>query len=154
MDNQAVPLSAERVLDVFYARTPILRHPSMFARGRRVRAHLETYLDTEAERWLTDGERILVEAERQVDPAGAVARVTGPDALLATLPGFLDPEWLMPGLHQGRAQLVVVASLAAWLVSSGLVDRAEASCSVIEVDVRLEAAWRRVDGRATSALSP
>jgi hypothetical protein len=154
MDNQAVPLAAERVLDVFYARTPILRHPSMFTRGRLVRAHLETYLDTEAERWLTDGERTLVEAERQVDPAGAVARVTGPEALLAALPGFLDPEWTMPGVHQARAQLIVVACLAEWLVSAGLVDRAEMSCSVIEVDVRLERARRRVDGRATSALSP
>jgi hypothetical protein len=154
MDNQAVPLSAERVLDVFYARTPILRHPSMFIRGRRVREHLETYLDTEADHWLTDGERTLVEAERQVDPAGAVARVTGPEALLAALPGFLDPEWIMTGVHQARAQLIVVASLAKWLVSAGLVDRTEMSCSVLEVDVRLDRARRRIDGRATSALSP
>lgn len=154
MDNQAVPVSAERVLDVFYARTPILRHPSMFAHARLVRAHLETYLDTEAEHWLTDGERTLVEAERQIDPAGAVARVTGPEALLATLPGFLDPEWAMPGVHQARAQLIVVASLARWLVTVGLVDRAEMSCSVLEIQTRLDLARRRVDARAASALSP
>jgi hypothetical protein len=154
MDNQAVPVSAERVLDVFYARTPILRHPSMFARSRQVRTHLETYLDTEAEHWLTDAERTLVEAERQVDPAGAVARVTGPEALLATLPGFLDPEWVMPGVHQARAQLIVVASLARWLVSAGLVDRTEMSCSVLEIQTRLDLARRRVDARAASPLSP
>jgi hypothetical protein len=154
MDNQAVPVSAEQVLDVFYARTPILRHPSMFVRGRRVRAHLETYLDTEAEHWLTDAERTLVEAERQIDPAGAVSRVTGPEALLATLPGFIDPEWMMPGVHQARAQLVVVAALTRWLVETGLVDRTEMSCSVLEVQTRLELAWRRVDARAASALSP
>lgn len=154
MDNQAVPVSAERVLDVFYARTPILRHPSMSARAKLVRAHLETYLDTEAEHWLTDGERTLVEAERQIDPAGAVARVTGPEALLATLPGFLDPEWVMPGAHQARAQLIVVATLVRWLLTVGIVDRAEMSCSVLEVQTRLELAWRRVDARAASALSP
>ncbi|PFG40867.1 hypothetical protein ATJ97_3408 [Georgenia soli] len=154
MDNQAVPVSAEQVLAVFYARTPILRHPSMFVRARRVRTHLETYLDTEAEQWLTDAERTLVEAERQIDPAGAVGRVTGPEALLATLPGFVDPEWMMPGVHQARAQLVVVASLVRWLVESGLVDRAEMSCSVLEVQTRLELAWRHVGARATSALSP
>jgi len=154
MDNQAVPVSTEQVLDVFYERTPILRHPSMFVRGRRVRTHLETYLDTEAENWLTDPERTLVEAERQIDPAGAVSRVTGPEALLATLPGFVDPEWMMPGVHQARAQLVVVASLTHWLVEAGLVDRTEMSCSVLEVQARLELARRRVDTRAASALSP
>ncbi|MPV36210.1 hypothetical protein [Georgenia subflava] len=154
MDLSAVPLSAEQALTLFFRRAAVLRHPAMRVRSQRVRSHLEVYLDTEGEHWLTTGERTLVEAERQIDPAGAVARVTGPEALVAALPGFVDPEWLMTEHSQVRAQLIVVAELVEWLVGSRLVDRNELSCSLLEIEVRLTKAWERLDARAGSALSP
>lgn len=153
MDETRVPLSTAQAIDAWYATAPLLRHPALRARALRVRGHLETYLDTEAERWLTSAELTLVEAERQLDPADAVSRVTGPEALVATLPGFVDRDWLMPMARDARVQLRVVAELVRWLVATGLVDRNEMSCSVLEIEARLHAA-RSWLGGARPAVSP
>ncbi|WP_127131429.1 hypothetical protein [Georgenia sp. SYP-B2076] len=154
MDETMVPLSAAQVIGAFYASSALLRHPALRSRARRVRGHLEVYLDTEAERWLTSNELTLVEAERQVDPADAVARVTGPEALVATLPGFVDRDWLMPTVPEARVQLRVVAELVRWLVATGLVDRHEMACSVLEIEVRLDLASAWLDERARAEVSP
>ncbi|MFH5823899.1 hypothetical protein [Georgenia sp. AZ-5] len=148
MDDTTPPVSAAEVIADFFARSSLLRHPATRARARRVRAHLETYLDTEAERFLTRPERALVDAERQLDPAGAVVRVTGPEALVATLPGFVDRAWLMPAEHDARVQLLVVAEVARWAVARGLVDRHEMACAVLELEARLDDATAWLDGRA------
>ncbi|WP_341358553.1 hypothetical protein V5H98_12245 [Georgenia sp. M64] len=148
-----VPLSAEQVIGVFWARSRLLQHPALHARGRLVRRHLDVYLDTEAEQWLTTPERALVEAERQLDPAGAVARVTGPEALVAALPGFVDAEWLLPSVADAHAQLLVVDSLVRWLIASGTVDAGEMSCSVLEIETRLAQAAAGLDRRRALSRS-
>ncbi len=117
-----MPVSAAAAIRGFFAHTPALHRPGVRETAASVRRHLETYLDTEAERWLSPADRILVEAEREVDPAGAVARVTGPAVLVAALPGFLDPAWLMPTVAGARVQLLVVSALVRWLETTGLVD--------------------------------
>ncbi len=149
MDTTAAPpVSTEQALDAFHASARLLRHPTLRARSRLVRDHLETYLDTACERWLTTGELALVAAERQIDSVGAVARVIGPEPLMSALPGFLDPSWLLPETGLASAQVRIASELAAWLVAVRLVDRAEMACSVIEVKVQADRARRHLGERA------
>ncbi|KAE8764428.1 hypothetical protein [Georgenia thermotolerans] len=121
MEPTTVPVSAAAAISGFFAHDRVLRRPGVRDTAAFVRRHLETYLDTEAERWLGPDDRVLVAAEREVDPAGAVARVTGPAVLVAALPGFLDPAWLLPA-RAARVQLLLVAELLGWLERTGLVD--------------------------------
>ncbi|UNX53823.1 hypothetical protein MF406_12645 [Georgenia sp. TF02-10] len=145
--DTTVPLSGAQVLAAYFAESPALRHPARRARAAQVRAHLEVYLDTEGDSWLTDDELLLVEAERQLEPAGAVSRVTGPEALVAMLAGFVDPAWLMPAPAQRQAQLVVVEDLLAWLIDGRFVHPGEMACSLLEIEVRVQQAWRNLRAR-------
>lgn len=152
MDEPTVPLSAAAAIDAYWTSSTALRHPPWRDAGTRVRAHLDTYLDTEAERYLTTGERALVDAERQLDPAGAVARVTGPEALVAALPGFLDPAWMLFG-EDARAQVLVVDGLVRWLVVQGLVEQEGMSCYLLEVEVSLAHVADQLGRRARPDVS-
>jgi hypothetical protein len=154
MDETTVPLSAAQVIDAYWTSDAPLLHPPWRDPAERVRRHLDTYLDTEAERYLTTGERTLVDAERQLDPAGAVARVTGPEALVAALPGFLDAAWVMPGPADARAQLRVVGGLVRWIVDRGLVAQEGMACDLLEVEVSLAHAAEVVRERSRTDLGP
>ncbi|MDD9207574.1 hypothetical protein PU560_14045 [Georgenia sp. 10Sc9-8] len=141
------PLSTAQVLTSFYSEARSLRHPTVRPRVATVREHLEVYLDTEAEQWLLPDEQALVDAERQMDPAGAVARVTGPEALVAVLPGFLDEAWLLPLPSDARAQLRLVTELVDWLLQTGTVDGGAMACSILEIDTVVRRARKRLAGR-------
>lgn len=140
MVETTAPMSMGRVLSVFYAEGPFLRHPALRRRAERVRDHLTVFLDTEAERWLLPDELALVEAERQLDPAGAVARVTGAAALVSVLPGFLDEAWLLTDPSDAAVQVELVTSLAAWMVQRDFVDAREMEVALLEVAAKVEAA--------------
>lgn len=133
MVDTTAPLSMGAALSAFYAEAPQLRHPALRARALRVVDHLAVYLDTEAEAALLPDELVLVEAERQLDPAGAVARVTGPAALVAALPGFLEEAWLLPRTADALVQLDLVDALADWLVCTGVVDARQMEVSFVEL---------------------
>lgn len=145
MEPSIVPHSAAAALAAFFAGLRAARHPALRGPVARVHRHLEVYLDTEAERWLTTPELALVEAERQLDPAGAVARVTGPDALVATLPGFVHRDWLLPRPADARLQVFLTDLLLRWLIEARLVDRTELACSVLEVEVAVTSARALLD---------
>lgn len=121
------------MLTVFFRAVEARANQAVRAHAGAVRAHLDVYLDTEAERMLTPDELALVEAERQLDPVAAVARVTGAEALVAALPGFVDAAWLLPSRAAARAQIKVVELLVAWLEESRRVDRGEMACFLLEV---------------------
>lgn len=141
MDETPRPSAAD-LLDAFFTRSYMLDHPSVRAHAGDVRRHLEVYLDTEHDHFLTTPELVLVAAERQLDPAGAAARVTGADALVAGMPGFVDEAWLMPDVPSARAQLFLVQRLVEWLVGAGHVDRTEMACFLLEVEAAVRRARR------------
>lgn len=114
-DDARVPLAGAHLLASFFAAAPALGHPAIRARVPRVRAHLLTYLDTEGEQWLTPDELVLLHAERQLEPVDAVLRVSGVELVLAALPGFCHPVWLLPQPRDARAQLRVVDALRDWV---------------------------------------
>ena len=155
MEPTTVPVSAAAAISGFFAHARVLRRPDVRDTVAFVRRHLETYLDTEAERWLGPDDRVLVAAEREVDPAGAVARVTGPAVLVAALPGFLDPAWLIPTAPAARIQLLVVAELVRWLEHTGLVDgMAYPVLAVRAALARAEARLRAGPGPPVSRSAP
>lgn len=133
----AVPLSIERALEGFFAQSRVLRHPAMWARSHGVRRKLERYLDLESERWLTDGEKVLVHAERQLHALGAVVRVAGPETLLLALPGFLGHRWLPRHPALARVQIMVVSELPGYLSTAGMIDRRRAACRILEVEAQV-----------------
>lgn len=147
MDTAAVvPLSIERALEDFFASSRVLRHPALWLRAHGVRRNLEDYLDAECERWLTEDEMTLVHAERQIHAPGAVARVTGPEALVYALPGFLVGRWVPDDRAVARVQLMVVAELVEFLRADRVVDVRQLSCGLLEVESAVSRARRRLGG--------
>lgn len=146
MDDDHVPISAGQLLASFLSDAPAAGHPAIRARMPRVRAHLLTYLDTEAERYLTTGELALLHAERQLEPLDAVLRVTGAEALLAALPGFCHPAWLLPSVGDARAQLRVVSGLRHWLAQTEELYGLDIACLTLEVDAAVRRARAVLDG--------
>ncbi|MEE6272949.1 hypothetical protein [Georgenia wangjunii] len=134
MNDSRAPESTARVLAEFFSAVDARANRVVRAHAGAVQQHLDVYLDTEAERVLTTDELALVEAERQIDPVAAVARVTGPEALVAALPGFVDAAWLLPAQTAARAQVRLVEALVAWLEENRHVDRHAMACFLLEVD--------------------
>ncbi|GAA1141954.1 hypothetical protein [Ornithinicoccus hortensis] len=133
----AVPLSIERTLEGFFAQSRMLRHPAMWTRSHGVRRKLERYLDLECERFLTDSEKVLVHAERQLHSLGAVVRVAGPETLLHALPGFLGQRWLPRHPALARVQIMVVSEIVSYLPTAGILDRRRVACSILEVEAQV-----------------
>lgn len=133
-DDARVPVSAAQVVEEFFASSPALSHPTIRSRAARVHQHLRTYVDTEAEDQLTVDELTLVAAERQLEPADAVLRVTDAEVLVAVLPGFCHPAWLLPSTSDARAQLRVVTALRNWVAEHGYLDAVAAACLLLSVD--------------------
>ncbi|HLT84239.1 MAG TPA: hypothetical protein VKZ83_08415 [Phototrophicaceae bacterium] len=139
-DDERVPVSAAQLLAAFFTTAPVTNHPAIRARMPRVREHLLTYLDTEAEQCLTTDELALLHAERQIEPLDAVLRVVGAEALLAALPGFCHPAWLLPSVADARAQLRVVTGLRYWLAESEGLAGLDIGCLALEVDAAVRRA--------------
>jgi|SRR5690625_1767497 len=148
MDDARVPLSGAHLLTAFFTAAPVPNHPALRPRVPRVRAHLLTYLDTEGEQWLTPDELVLLGAERQLEPVDAVLRVGGVEVVVAALPGFCHPAWLLPAPVDAHTQLLVVGALRRWVTDHGHLSGPAAEVLLERVD----GAVRR--GRATLDGSP
>lgn len=146
-DDEQVPISAAHVLATFFDSAPVVGHPSVRARLPRVRGHLLTFLDTEAERWLTADELVLVCAERELEPVDAVVRVAGAELLLAALPAFCRPEWLLPARPDAGAQLHVAAALGPWVLECGYLPGAQTRMLQERIDLAVARARERLDSR-------
>lgn len=132
-DDARVPVSAAQIVEEFFAWASTTTHPAIRSRAAAVYRHLRTYIDTEAEGQLTPDEVVLVAAERQLEPSDAVLRVTGAEALIAVLPGFCHPAWLLPAAADARAQLRLVTALRQWVDERGYLGEGGA-CLLYSVD--------------------
>lgn len=149
-DDARVPLSGAHLLASFFASAPVASHPATRARLPRVRAHLLTYLDTEGEQWLTPDELVLVGAERQLEPVDAVVRVTGAEVVVAALPGFCHPAWLLPSSRDARTQLQVVTALRQWVTEHGYLTGPGARYLLERVDEAVRRAQATLNGSPTA----
>jgi len=64
----------------------------------------------------------LLDLERQFRPDGAFARLMRADELIAALPAFLSPVWLMANRVDRKVQISHSSKLVHWLCSKNLVD--------------------------------
>lgn len=112
-----VPLSAQKVLDTFFTDAPVVRHPSMRSWGAHTHSLLESFLEASGEDLMTEPESVLLAAERQLEPHGAVLRTLSPRALLAALPGFLTRPWWPSDVREASARVQIVAALRTWVLT-------------------------------------
>ena len=129
--------SIDHILTQFFA-----LQPATGVRLRRLRfldPLLRLYLETEGYRSLTTPLLAQLAIEREFQPAGAFARIMNGDDLIYTLPGFIELPWLQENLLLRKAQIDVVARLAALVVSRYLGPE-DFACALMEVDATLSRA--------------
>jgi len=91
-------------------------------------SRLRQYLESSADRILTDGELMLVQAEREFDPVGAFARCLDEEVLLFSLPGFVEGDRLADDMRERITQLEVTAHLLQFLLARPFAQEADYSC--------------------------
>ncbi|TFC04837.1 hypothetical protein E3O42_04905 [Cryobacterium adonitolivorans] len=84
-------------------------------RTLQVENDLRAFLETEAERYLTDDERTLLAAEQEFEPSGAACRSLEAEVLFVALTGFITPPHLAPDLLLRRVQLDLIDALAGYV---------------------------------------
>lgn len=129
--------SIDQILTQFFAIRPATG--AGLKRLRFLDPLLRRYLETEGSRTLTTPLLAELAIERGVEPAGAFARIMNADDLIYTLPGFLEPPWLQENLLLRKAQIDLVAGLAA-LVTSRYLGPDDFACALMEVDATLSQA--------------
>jgi hypothetical protein len=113
VQEQAVMLRAEEVLRRFFAAQLAAASTQRAERLRSAQAALLGCLDELAPLLLSDQERALVALEAQFAPDDALPRVASAEAVLLTLPVFLDePRWHGADLEDRRLRILLARSLA------------------------------------------
>jgi hypothetical protein len=122
-----------------------------------VEQRLRECLEAEAERILVTADLQILAAERQFQPAGAVARTMHADDLVFILSLFVRDPWLPDDPVQRGTQLRLADALTGHLLLYRLVDFDGLSCPLLEIrgGIDLEKAaltrLRRERRRATSS---
>jgi hypothetical protein len=121
-------------------RTSATRH-----RYARAQARLEAYLESLAERMLTDAGVAMLEVERSIEPSAALLRVATGEDLLYALRGFISLQRpaRLP-VSDARAQLRFADETRRYIIRRGLVNAGMHMCAIWEIDGALR--------RARSAL--
>ncbi|MBP3035066.1 hypothetical protein J2M53_02195 [Arthrobacter sp. zg-ZUI100] len=118
----AEPQPIQAILDSFFIMSSVGKQSATAARYGRVEARLRQYLETEGWRYLAQDDRDLLGLECAFNPHNAFARLFGAEDLLYTLGGFLEPDWLLPGLQDRRTQISLIPRLVQWLCNCHLLD--------------------------------
>lgn len=109
-------------------------------RIEEVERQLRECIETEAERILVAPDLVLLAAEREFHPAGAVARLMHADDIIFLLPIFLEPHWAPAQAQQRRVQLRLIDMLTGHLLGSGLVERDGMECPLTHIRGGIDAA--------------
>jgi hypothetical protein len=151
MDNTTHinPTIAE-LLDEFFRLYKPAATAALRTRIDLVLLHLGVHLEAEGPPELTTPQRVILEADRAFDPAGAFARTMHAPELYFALVRYLGPDSAMSGDAQRNTQVDVVAALASFLWSRRLISlRSVSECDTIEFDIAMERA-RNVRRRSRS----
>ena len=133
--------SIDSILDSFFASSCVGKQIPTCMRYLRVAGQLREFLEAEGEYVLSGADRTLLHLERSLDPDSAFARLFGAEALAYALSGFLEPEWLLPGLQDRRTQVSLTPRLIQWLCNCHLLDPRRDRAAIS--NTRAAAAWAR-----------
>ena len=103
-----------------------------------VEQQLRDCLEAEAERILVTSDLLLLAAEREFDPVGAVARTMHADDLVFILSIFVKPQWQPTDPIQRRTQLRLTELLTGYLLGRRLVDQDGLCCPLIEIQIGID----------------
>jgi hypothetical protein len=110
-------------------------------RNSAVRLDLEQYLEREGERILTDGQRAILNTERDFDREGAFVRTMHAPDLFYALEHYLDPAHAFLGIEQRRVQVEAIAALITCLLGGRWVwGEAISECCLIDVELAIRRA--------------
>jgi hypothetical protein len=118
-------------------------------RRRRIVAadeQLRRCLEAEGHRALTDGDRSVLDLEREIEPQDAFVRTMHGDDLLLMLSTFVQEPWLPPDRIDRDVQIRYADALISQLVSWRLVRPSDGLYALIEAQsaiLRAKAAQRR-----------
>ncbi|WP_345068570.1 hypothetical protein [Leifsonia kafniensis] len=94
---------------------------------------LRECLETEGERILVSADREILAAERQFTREGAVARTMHADDLIFVLLQFVRAPWIPDDLEQRTTQLRMTEYLAGYLLEERLVDAEQLRCQLMDL---------------------
>jgi hypothetical protein len=129
------------IIDGFFSEISASQGAVSAGRSSRVREHLRRYIATHGESILMSPDLVILDAEREFDPVGAIERISRADDLLFLLPAFISAANLLPDRLDARAQLKLSRALIAWM--TGLYDP-ENQCTLLEFESRFRQSYRLV----------
>jgi hypothetical protein len=123
-------------------------------RGQRIitaDAQLRRCLEAEGHRILIDGDRSVLELEREITPENAFVRTMYADDLLFGLGIYVSDPWLLPDRIDRAVQLRFAETLCTQLISWRLIDERDFSCAVLDLrgSIRRVKAAQRTSHSAT-----
>jgi len=133
------------------------RGPVTRQRITRVYQRLLDCLETDAETILVADDRVVLAAERELQPDGAFVRTMHAEDLLFGLESFLREPWLDPSRQERqdqRVQLRLTSGLIRLLVSARLIDRDRCACPLAELQSRINDASRPLYARRMQQVIP
>lgn len=115
---------------------------------------LRQCLESDGPRILTDGDKALLEIERQFAPAGAFARTMHADDLIFALTIYVHEPWLLDDRVDRAVQLRFADSLTGLIVGRRLIDRQQYACPLIDLRGGIDAAKAALSGERRAARRP
>lgn len=115
--------------------------------SRPIELLLRECLESEGERLLLPRDRVVLAAEREFSPEGAVARTMYAEDLLVLLSVFVREPWLHGDPATQREQLAITSALTAHVVRSGLVEYDGIGCLLLDIRSGLTHARRELNRR-------
>lgn len=96
-------------------------------------AQLRRCLETDGHRILIDGDRSVLDLEREITPEDAFVRTMYADDLLFALDIFVSEPWLLPDRIDRGVQLRFAETLSMQLISWRLIDQWDLSCALLHL---------------------
>jgi hypothetical protein len=115
--------------------------------------HLRRCLEEDGHSVLTDGDKFLLESEREFAPDGAFARTMHADDLVFALNIYVRDPWLLADRLERAVQLRLAESLTAMVLQRRLVDEQELVCPLLDLRSGLDAAGLELKRERRAARS-